>query len=53
MCVHVFTYMHVQVYICVCIRAERLITFAIISRYDKTRFSNRKGCDLIGHMTCE
>ena len=34
-------------------KAERLIAFAIISRYDKTRFSNCKGCDLIGHVTCE
>ncbi len=27
------------------IRAERLIAFAIISRYEKTRFFNRRGCD--------
>ncbi len=26
-------------------RAERLIAFAIISRYEKTRFFNRRGCD--------
>ncbi len=26
-------------------RAERLIAFAIISRYEKTRFLNRRGCD--------
>ncbi len=27
------------------IRAEQLIAFAIISRYEKTRFFNRSGCD--------
>ncbi len=27
------------------IRAERLIAFAIISRYEKTQFVNRRGCD--------
>ncbi len=32
-------------------RAERLIAFAIISRYEKTRFFNRRGCDYT--LSCE
>ncbi len=34
-------------------RAERLIAFAIISRYDKTRFFNRRGCDYTVTCTCK
>lgn len=34
-------------------RAERLIAFAIKSRYDETRFCNRKSCDYTGHVTRE
>jgi len=34
-------------------RGERLIAFAIKSRYDETRFCNRKSCDYAGHLTRE
>ncbi len=38
---------------CICTRAERLIAFAIISRYEKTRFLNGRGCDYTSRDTRE